>query len=62
MIKVFYQLCIIDLMKIKYPSTNIRMDVFLKHVQLIKDLNYDFIHPEEFEKNFDIPKNKKKSY
>ena len=44
----------------KYPSTNIRMDVFLKQIQLIKDLNYDFIHPEEFEKNFDIPKKQKK--
>ena len=44
----------------KYPSTNIRMDVFLKQIQLIKDLNYEFIHPEEFEKNFDIPKKQKK--
>ena len=25
----------------KYPSTNIQMDVFLKHIQLIKDLNYE---------------------
>ena len=44
----------------KYPSTNIRMDVFLKHIQLIKDLNYDFIHPNEFKKKFDIPKERKK--
>ena len=44
----------------KYPSTNIKMDIFLKHIQLIKDLNYDFIHPEEFQKNFNIPKKQKK--
>ena len=44
----------------KYPSTNIRMDVFLKHIQLIKDLNYDFIHPNEFKKKFDTPKERKK--
>ena len=40
----------------KYPSTNIRMEIFLKHIQLIKELNYDFIHPQEFETNFNIPK------
>ena len=46
--------------EIKYPSTNIRMEVFLKHIQLIKDMNYDFIHPKEFQTNFDIPKKQKK--
>jgi peptidoglycan/xylan/chitin deacetylase (PgdA/CDA1 family) len=44
----------------KYPSTNIQMNIFLQQIQLIKDLNYDFIHPENFEKNFDIPKKQKK--
>jgi hypothetical protein len=44
----------------KYPSTNIQMNIFLEQIQLIKDLNYDFIHPENFEKNFNIPKNKRK--
>jgi peptidoglycan/xylan/chitin deacetylase (PgdA/CDA1 family) len=44
----------------KYPSTNIQMNIFLQQIQLIKDLNYDFIHPENFEKNFNIPKKKKK--
>ena len=44
----------------KYPSTNIRMDIFKKHIQLIKELNYDFIHPKDFEKNFDTPKKQKK--
>ena len=37
--------------EIKYPSTNIRMDIFEKHVDLIKNSNLDFINPIEFEKN-----------
>ena len=44
----------------KYPSTNIKMDIFLKQIQLIKDLGYKFIHPNEFQSNFDIPKKQKK--
>ena len=44
----------------KYPSTNIKMEIFLKHVQLIKDLNYEFIHPNDFKGEFDVPKKKKK--
>ncbi len=43
----------------KYPSTNIQMDLFLKHIKFIKDLNYNFVHPANFQKNFDIPKKKK---
>ena len=46
----------------KYPSTNIKMEIFLKHIQLIKDLNYEFIHAKDFEDNFDIPKEQKKNY
>ena len=44
----------------KYPSTNIQMNIFIEQIQLIKDLNYDFIHPENFEKNFNNPKKQKK--
>ncbi len=44
----------------KYPSTNIQMDVFLEHIKLIKDFNYEFIHPNEFQKKFNIPKEQKK--
>ncbi len=36
------------------------MEIFLKHIQLIKDLNYEFIHPNEFKEKFDIPKKRKK--
>ena len=44
----------------KYPSTNIRMNVFLEHIKLIKELNYEFIHPKNFQKDFNIPKKQKK--
>ena len=46
--------------EIKYPSTNIRMEVFLKHIQLIKDLNYEFINPNDFKQQFSVPKKQKK--
>jgi hypothetical protein len=45
----------------KYPSTNIQMNIFLEQIQLIKDLNYDFIHPENFEKKFQYPKKTKEN-
>ena len=44
----------------KYPSTNIQMNVFIKQIQLIEKLNYDFIHPDDFKKNFAFPKKQKK--
>ena len=43
----------------KYPSTNIKMDIFKKHIEIIKDSNYDFHNPNNFEKQFKIPKLKK---
>ncbi len=44
----------------KYPSTNISMDIFKKHVELILDTNLTFYHPKDFENEFDIPKKEKK--
>jgi len=44
----------------KYPSTNIRMDVFEKQMQIIKKLKYDYYNPSFLIKNFDNPKKKKK--
>ena len=44
----------------KYPSTNISMDIFKKHVELILDANLNFYHPKDFENEFDIPKKEKK--
>jgi len=44
----------------KYPSTNIQMDIFKKQIKIIKNLKYTFYDPKKLEKNFYIPKIKKK--
>ena len=44
----------------KYPSTNIKMDVFHKQMQIIKNLNYKFYDPKILIKDFNKPKNEKK--
>ncbi len=44
----------------EYPSTNISMDIFKKHVELIFDANLSFYHPKKFEKEFNLPKKEKK--
>ena len=44
----------------KYPSTNIKMDVFKKHLQLIKKNNVEFYNPREFDLKFNSVKNAKK--
>ena len=44
----------------KYPSTNIRMNIFDEQMQMIKDLGYEFYNPKIFEKEFDNKKNDKK--
>ena len=44
----------------RYPSTNISMDIFRKHVELILDANLTFYHPKDFINEFDIPKKEKK--
>ena len=36
------------------------MEVFEKHIQLIKDQNYDFIHSKEFIEKFNVAKKQKK--
>ena len=43
----------------KYPSTNIKMEIFKEHIQIIKDLNYNFNNPSFLIDNFDKPKDKK---
>ena len=43
----------------KYPSTNIKMDIFKKHINLIKQESYNFYNPLNFKKEFGIPRNKK---
>ena len=44
----------------KYPSTNVRMEIFKKQIQMIKDLNYDFYDPKFLIEEFNRPKIKKK--
>ena len=44
----------------KYPSTNIRMDIFKKQIEMIKTYDFEFYNPIKFEEEFNIPKNKKK--
>ena len=44
----------------KYPSTNIKMNIFDKQMQLIKNLEYDFYDPRLFVEEFDKIKEKKK--
>ena len=44
----------------KYPSTNIQMDIFKKHIEIIKTNNYKFYNPIKFEEEFSTPKSKKK--
>ena len=43
----------------KYPSTNIKMDIFKKHMNIIKTKNYEFENPSNFDLNFNKPKSKK---
>ena len=44
----------------KYPSTNVKMEVFNDQMNIIKELGYDFYDPNLFINEFDKPKNKKK--
>ncbi len=44
----------------KYPSTNIRMDIFKNHIEIIKSNDFKFYNPKNFEEEFEIPKLKKK--
>jgi peptidoglycan/xylan/chitin deacetylase (PgdA/CDA1 family) len=44
----------------KYPSTNIQMDIFEKHIDLINKSNFAFHHPKDFENNFNSYKERKK--
>ena len=43
----------------KYPSTNTRMEIFIKQMNTIKDNKYEFYDPKLFLAEFDKVKNKK---
>ncbi len=42
----------------KYPSTNIKIEDFKKHIEIIKNQNIEFVNPKNFE--IDLSKKKKK--
>jgi len=44
----------------KYPSTNIKIADFIKHIELSKKNGFDFIDANHFENNLTNKKNKKK--
>ncbi len=44
----------------KYPSTNIRMEDFNKHIEIIERKGINFINPNNFEKNMTDKKKEKK--
>ena len=44
----------------KYPSTNIKMEVFTEQMKIIRDSGYDFYDPKLFIDEFNKPKNEKK--
>ena len=44
----------------KYPSTNISMEIFKKQIEQIKKEKINFINPNDFKSNFNVPKSKKK--
>ena len=44
----------------KYPSTNVKMEIFEEQMNVIKNLGYEFYDPKSFLNEFKKPKNKKK--
>ena len=46
----------------KYPSTNIQMDIFKKHIETIKNAGYKFYDTKSFISEFNLPKNEKKNF
>jgi len=43
----------------RYPSTNIKMDMFEKHINIIKKSNLNFLNPNNFAEKFNMPKSEK---
>ena len=43
----------------EYPSTNIQMDIFKKHIQIIKESNFNFQNPNKFKEQFSTIRLKK---
>ena len=43
----------------RYPSTNIKMDIFEEHINIIKNSNFNFLNPNNFAEKFNVPKSEK---
>ena len=43
----------------KYPSTNIKMEVFKKHINIINNSEYSFYNPDNLKDEFSIPRKQK---
>ena len=43
----------------KYPSTNINMEIFKKHLEIIENSKYNFLNPNEFDSKFKTSKSEK---
>ena len=44
----------------KYPSTNIKIDIFKEHLNIIRDNNFSFLNPKNFELEFNRVSEEKK--
>ena len=44
----------------KYPSTNVRIDAFKKHIDIIKDSQLEFLNPKNFDYEFNRVSEEKK--
>ncbi len=44
----------------KYPSTNIKLDAFKKHINLIKEDKLEFLNPKDFDREFNKVSKEKK--
>ena len=43
----------------KYPSTNIQIDIFKKHMEMIKNSEFKFHNPKKFKNQFSVVRSKK---
>ncbi len=43
----------------KYPSTNISMEIFKKHLEIVKNSKYNLLNPNEFDSKFKTSKSEK---
>ena len=44
----------------KYPSTNVQMDIFIEHMDIIKESDFNYLNPRNFKEQFSVSKLNKK--